>query len=496
MESQVIFAIAVTSLAFYATVFHGWIFWLRHEERTHLWFAVTCLGIFGTNSGLLLHALAPELSAKPWVQSGQGFASLLLTYGFLRFAYEFLHIERTRFHKVFDYYILLAASACSIHAVGLPTPFKKILIPHAFRGEIGPLEALSLVPIFLAAFYAVYLFLSKAGQTGVRAKPIVFALGLWTLTGASDTAVSAGLYDFPFMMHEGYVITIAVISTVVLRPIVEHVGQLENRTGNLQELVEERTKLLRQRDLQIVQSEKLAAIGTLAAGVAHEINNPMAYLSSNINYLEEIWEKPDEQEEPLEVLSECREGIEHVRAIVQDLMAFSRPAEGDTQAFDLHAIIDNVLPMVRHEARDKARLEMDLEAVPSIEGDPRLVRQLLLNLLLNAIQAIPEGTPAEHSVKVLTRLDDGAVLLHVRDTGEGIPEAQLSKIFEPFYTTKDPDRGTGLGLSVSYQIVSLLGGRLSVESRPGATTFTASFPPSDAPAEDPLESPIRDISHF
>jgi len=342
------------------------------------------------------------------------------------------------------------------------------------------------------AIYAVYLFASNLGRRDVRVKPIFFALGFWTLTGASDAAVSAGIFDFPFLMHEGYMITIAIISTVVLRPIVEHVRELESETDDLQELVEERTKLLRQRDIQIVQSEKLAAIGTLAAGVAHEINNPMAYLSSNLNYLEEIWEKPGEEGEPLEVLAECREGIEHVRAIVQDLTTFARPAEGNSQTFDLREIVENVMAMVRHEARDIAQLEKDLEVVPPIKGDPRLVRQVLLNLLLNAIQAIPEGSPLEHSVKVLTRLDEGAVHLHVRDTGKGIPEDQISKIFEPFYTTKDPDRGTGLGLSVSYQIVSFLGGRLSVESRPGATLFTASFPP----AEEPQESPSRDRSHF
>jgi len=99
MESPVIIPIAVTALAFYAAIFHGWIFWLRHEERAHLWFAVTCLGIFGTSSGLLIYALAPEHSDKAWVQSGQAIACLALCYGFLRFAHEFLEVERSRFHN-------------------------------------------------------------------------------------------------------------------------------------------------------------------------------------------------------------------------------------------------------------------------------------------------------------------------------------------------------------------------------------------------------------
>ncbi len=258
---------------------------------------------------------------------------------------------------------------------------------------------------------------------------------------------------------------------------------------------------------QLLQSEKMAAIGQLAAGVAHEINNPVGYVHSNLGTLQEYvgsllallnayaealqHEDPIGQRESLQamrgrldidfitgdvpqLLAESREGIERVTKIVQDLKDFSRIGPNEPmRPSDLQKGLESTLNIVWNDLKYKVRVEKYYGQLPLVECHASEINQVLMNLLINAGQAIHE-----RGVLVLaTGADDGEVWISVSDSGCGIPDEVLQRIFDPFYTTKPIGRGTGLGLAVCYSIIAKHHGRIEVSSRLGVgSTFRVVLP--------------------
>ena len=213
----------------------------------------------------------------------------------------------------------------------------------------------------------------------------------------------------------------------------------------------------------------------MAAGVAHEINNPLAYVIGNLDVLahELAHAKAPLPAERLRLLEaavrDARQGAERVRAIVRDLKVFARVQEDRPTRVDVGAAIEGALGIAHNEIRHRARLVMDLAPVPPVRADAGRLSQLFLNLIINAAQSIPEGAAERNEIRVATRLQqDGWVRVEVKDTGAGIPREHLAKIFDPFFTTKSVGVGTGLGLSIVHAIVTAAGGRIEVESTPGA----------------------------
>ncbi|HEX7643766.1 MAG TPA: ATP-binding protein [Burkholderiaceae bacterium] len=270
---------------------------------------------------------------------------------------------------------------------------------------------------------------------------------------------------------------------------------------------------------QLMQSEKLASIGQLAAGVAHEINNPIGYIFSNFNTLsnyidklfdmlsayesaesaikeqsvraglEAIREKVelDFLKEDIPVLmGESKEGIVRVRKIVQDLKDFSRvQGSQDWQWANLHHGIDSTLNIVSNEVKYKADVVKQYGDIPDIECLPSQINQVVMNMLVNAAHAIG---PERGTITIRTELWSGAadesVLLTISDNGSGISKENLSRIFDPFFTTKPVGQGTGLGLSLSYGIIQKHNGQIEVDSEPGrGTSFRIVLPVKHVPAE-------------
>lgn len=267
---------------------------------------------------------------------------------------------------------------------------------------------------------------------------------------------------------------------------------------------------------KLLQSEKLASIGQLAAGVAHEINNPIGYVSSNLNSLTgyvkdllaidaaygEIEERfggslPHAFERARQIkseadygfmvgdihhlLDESREGLERVRKIVHDLKDFSRVGETGWQRVDLHAGLESTLNIVWNEIKYKAEVERDYGELPAIHCIPSQINQVFMNLLTNAAQAIE----AHGHIVLRSRREGATAWIEVQDDGVGIAPENLERIFEPFYTTKDVGKGTGLGLSLSWAIVQRHHGRIEVRPAPGrGTIFRVILPINSA---DPLE---------
>jgi two-component system NtrC family sensor kinase len=233
---------------------------------------------------------------------------------------------------------------------------------------------------------------------------------------------------------------------------------------------EEQLKEATQR--QISRSEKLASIGRLAAGIAHEINNPLTGVLMFAHLLQEKEGRDREDTEDLDVIvSET----ERVRDIVRSLLDFARQSPPSRELLDINSVVRDTLKLVHKQAErgDVAIDERLVDGLPPVLGDRNQLEQVVLNLSLNAIEAMPDGG----RLSVSTRARNGSVVVLVRDTGCGIKAENLDRVFDPFFTTKPAGEGTGLGLSVSYGTVRQHGGELTVESREGeGTTMTVVLP--------------------
>jgi PAS domain S-box-containing protein len=293
----------------------------------------------------------------------------------------------------------------------------------------------------------------------------------------------------------------------------QHVAQEAIR----QQLIE--TQRLNERlestQVQLVQAEKLSSIGQLAAGVAHEMNSPLAFVGSNFGALEayvgqllglldvtlaNVAPAAREQVEAAirnadlaalredlpALFDESRDGLERVRRIVRDLKDFSRVGEHDWAYCDLHAGIESTLNILRNEIKHKATVVRDFGPLPEIWCAPSQINQVLMNLIVNAVHAVDQ----DGHITLRTRLTEAAVSIEVIDDGPGIAPANLEHIFEPFFTTKPIGQGTGLGLSIAADIVRKHGGRLEVDSTPGeGCTFRIILPLSTPDTPASKESP-------
>jgi PAS domain S-box-containing protein len=254
---------------------------------------------------------------------------------------------------------------------------------------------------------------------------------------------------------------------------------------------------LREAQEKLVVATRLASVGTLAAGVAHEINNPLAWLTSNLRHaLDGLPAAGDGARDPAradlrEALDESLQGAERIAGIVKAMRSLGRPTEAEGPLdIDVGAELRNALQMVRNQIVQRARLEVSVpERLPCVRARTNELGRVFLNVLVNAAQAIPEGNAAEHRVLVTARADAGDILVEVADTGAGIPAHVRPRIFDPFFTTKPVGEGTGLGLSIARSIVDGAGGRIEVESEEGkGTTFRVRVPahvPGDRPAAAP-----------
>jgi CheY-like chemotaxis protein/two-component sensor histidine kinase len=239
-------------------------------------------------------------------------------------------------------------------------------------------------------------------------------------------------------------------------------------------------------DLQrrLAHTERLASIGQMAAGVAHEVNNPAAYIRANLEAmtreLAAMLPSDDERTRTMrEMLSECLEGIDRIVAIVRDLKGFARTESGDVGMLDLNEVVELACNMTKQELLARARLRKELQPLPRINGDRGTLCQLITNLLMNAAQAIGDGAAEQNTITLRTSAEEDRVLLQIEDSGAGIPEAIRDRIFEPFFTTKARDVGTGLGLSLAAEIVRKHRGQISFTTGSGGTTFEVRLPVSN-----------------
>ena len=242
---------------------------------------------------------------------------------------------------------------------------------------------------------------------------------------------------------------------------------------------------------RLLTSGRLAAVGQLAAGIAHEINNPLTYARANLSLLRRHWDAVEANAEKAldagasadenfraavgegaELIDESLEGVDRAVGIVRDIRSYSHAGRGEREYADLRPLLDACLRMVRPQFPEGLHVEKDYAVLPPVLCAPQDLRQVFLNLVMNACQAAGPGG----SVRVATEACDRDVVIRVEDDGPGVSEDVRERIFDPFFTTKPVGQGTGLGLAISYEIVRRHGGDIGVESEPGRTSFSVRLP--------------------
>lgn len=313
----------------------------------------------------------------------------------------------------------------------------------------------------------------------LRQRASTRSIPILLLTARADeetklTALSAGANDFvtkPFSMTE--------LKVRLNNLVAAHQSQQQLSRQN--QILEATMEQLKDTEVQLVHSEKLASLGRMSAGLIHEINNPLNFAKTALYVLQRMIDASAaaEKEEFREVLQDMREGIDRIGGIVSDLRAFTQPNITQRENVSVLEVVNSALRLVSNQWQDKVQIRKDVPEHQMIWANRNQVIQVLVNLLQNALQALAKkaSSDAPAAIRIRSAEQDGESLISVHDNGEGIQPEHLYKIFDPFFTTKDVGEGMGLGLSICYRIMKQHGGRIDVQSEPGSfCEFTLYFP--------------------
>ncbi|MBW2240889.1 MAG: hypothetical protein JRH01_02800 [Deltaproteobacteria bacterium] len=487
MGSASIISISLGVAALCAALLNFGLHRLGRRSRDHFWLAVAALGIAQLAVGNALVYSAQTLAAAEAAQIVSLAACVPLVIGFLRFASLFAGIQ-IRWLEIpagfFAAVIVLTVLVWpELLFTGESVEAKLPVLGLDFvESRLSPLAGLMFAP-FLFMFATVLVLFWRKRHELEQPGLLIGSAVLWLLTATNDSLIGTGLYRGPYLMVGGYVLFLLAFTFFLVRRFVDSLDALEDSSDDLRLLVEERTEKLRQKDMQLAHGARMATVGTLAAGLAQEIQLPLEDVTERLDGAASRFGVIEESEAFEANLANARRGVDRIRTIVTRLLHVARRDTGRLGPVDVNQVIEAVLPIVGHEARGRASLETSLERLPIVDGDERLLGQIVLNLVLNALHAAPQDGTHEHRVRVCTQAVPDGVQILVSDTGPGIPMDIRERVFEPFFTTKPPGEGSGLGLTVTRQIVERHGGQIEFRSTSRGTTFIVDLPASNTVPE-------------
>jgi len=316
----------------------------------------------------------------------------------------------------------------------------------------------------------------QAWRAGVRDAALhIAAIGAIFATALHDTLVAGGVFRSPLLVSLGYLASIGAVGWLLTRAFVQSTRELDRLSRRLEHDVEARTHDLVSAEAALLRSEKMAALGQLAAGVAHEINNPAAVVAANIAYLRDDLARGTTPRDALECLDESLEAVDRIAKIVRQLLDSGRAAatgcvEDGAVSSALRAA-QKAVTLARPSVPAHVTLSIDIAAGLFVRAHEASLVQVLVNLIVNGAQAVPSHRSAGR-VEIRATKDDENLTMEVIDDGSGMTDATKRRLFEPFFTTKPFGQGTGLGLPVSLGLVRSMGGDIQVRSGPRGTTMS------------------------
>jgi signal transduction histidine kinase/ActR/RegA family two-component response regulator len=400
------------------------------------------------------------------------------------------------------------ASIAAAAATGLLALLPGVLlapgvVTHEFLGiayhepPATRLGSLAAIPLYVGVLLPLLRFLRCARQNADARR---YAAGLLLLgaAGVNDLLASTGRYSLPYVLDLAFLMMVALVWGVLMDRFIGATHRLDMLSTQLEGIVTERTRELAKAHEALAQAERLAAIGRLSAGVAHEINNPSAAVVSNLSYLKGSIAAGELPADATEALDDSLTSMGKIARIVRQLLDTGRVAASDTSmrsTFDIALAVEHAAQTARAALDRPVDIEVDVPAAFGV-GDQLMVEQVLVNLIVNGAQAVPASRMAR--IVVQAEAQSTAVKLSVTDNGDGMSDEVARRAFEPFFSTKPFGKGTGLGLSVSLGLAKAVGGDLRVaRTSPHGTTMellvrsslrlSSAPPPVSAPAPRPTQ---------
>lgn len=358
------------------------------------------------------------------------------------------------------------AMALGVGAVLALTPWcGDIMLRFEADGSmhLQPLAALALAPYVVGLCAAVVLSNRRvdAHLWRTQRRLLPFTVAAFLLASLNDIAVQAGALTGGLYLEYAFAFHLISVGAGLA-------NRVETMYEDMETTVQTRTRELETALESLARSDRMSTLGTLSAGVAHEINNPLSYVLGNIEIVREGLTDPGaKREELVQILSEAHEGAERVRRIIGDLKTFSRPSTVGLSPVSVCKVVQIALNLTGNELRHRAQLVVDVDSSTRVVAAEGRLVQVLVNLLINAGQAVSDRPRPDHVIAVTARPDgDDHIVIEVTDTGTGMPSTVLPRVFDPFFTTKPVGVGTGLGLSICHGIIKSFRGELELDNRP------------------------------
>ncbi len=449
------------------------------------WFAVIAFASAGyavANLSATLRAPAALVIAASHIQAS---LALVQYWAWLRYARAFGRSPSSVFGRWVEWLALAGAAACLVPGLAFDGTIAhhrfplwdvtyndaRITVPgYALLLTVG----LPVVPLTLARFV-------RAHRDGVRHAPAQAAAFVSiVLLSVSDAITGTGRFAMPYLLDIGFLLPVALVAWATSLRFLESAQDLEVLRGRLESLVEARTRALAEAKEALVRAERLASLGQLANGVAHQVSNPASVVTANLRFLSE---NHGGSGEIREVADEALAAMQRINDLVRRLADTGRIAamHRPTTGVELREVVERAVAEARMRLGGEFTLDTDVPAGLLVRTRPEVLEQVLQSLLSNAVEALRPGR--EGRIEIRAERRDGGIRLTVTDDGIGMPSGVLERAFEPFFTTKPPGLGSGLSLAISRGVVEAHGGALRLESTPGGGTTAVLALPESAPVD-------------